>query len=254
MKNKTLKKKLSLVTFALLCMLWMSISALASGYTGQLDSVDHNSITGWACDYSRINEAVSVELQIFSQESNELVKTFTVSANETRSDFTDNLGQVGHGFNCQVNWAEFEEGYYNIKAYVLADGQKSQISDDNHCTVFTGDFERGPGIESSAIALSKTGDAGKPLGTFQTTGYCNCSICSSGHNLTYSGTVPKANHTISADLNVLPLGSKVLINGIIYTVEDKGSSVVGNKIDIYYDDHDEASSHGLQTVEVYLVE
>ena len=92
------------------------------------------------------------------------------------------------------------------------------------------------------------------LGMFKTSGYCNCEKCSSGCELTYSGTVPQEDHTISADITKLPIGTKVMIEDIIYTVEDVGSSVSGNKIDIYYDTHEEAWNHGIQEVEVFLVE
>ncbi len=44
-----------------------------------------------------------------------------------------------------------------------------------------------------------------------------------------------------------------MIDGIIYTVEDIGSSVVGRKIDIYYNTHEEASDHGMQEKEVFAV-
>ena len=37
-----------------------------------------------------------------------------------------------------------------------------------------------------------------------------------------------------------------MIDGIIYTVEDIGSEVKGNKIDIYYATHEEALDHGVQ--------
>lgn len=115
--------------------------------------------------------------------------------------------------------------------------------------------EIGPGIpdkeENEEPEAPKAGDS---LGLFTTSGYCNCEKCSKGHSLTYAGTVPLAQHTISADLNILPLGTKVLINGTVYTVEDKGSGVNGNEIDIYYDNHDDAWDHGLQTAEVFLAE
>ena len=94
---------------------------------------------------------------------------------------------------------------------------------------------------------------GASLGMFTTTGYCNCSKCSGGHNLTYSGTVPTANHTVSADLNKFPIGTKLMINGVIYTVEDKGSGVHGNLVDIYFDSHEQALAHGLRTAEVFAV-
>ena len=89
------------------------------------------------------------------------------------------------------------------------------------------------------------------IGNFKLTGYCGCSRCGGGQ-ATYSGTTPRAKHTIAADLSVLPIGTKVIIEGTsgptvhnfdgIYDVEDKGSGVNGNHIDIYFDTHEEARS------------
>lgn len=105
-----------------------------------------------------------------------------------------------------------------------------------------------PGAHSST-----NGKKGTSLGMFTTTGYCNCSECSGDHKLTYSGTVPQAAHTISADLSIYPIGTKLMIDDVIYTVEDMGSHVNGNWIDIYYDNHDAAEAHGMKTQEVFSV-
>lgn len=112
-----------------------------------------------------------------------------------------------------------------------------------------------PRIETTApdAVSSTSGKKGVSLGMFTTTGYCNCEKCSGGHNLTYSGTVPQAAHTISADLSIYPIGTKLMIDDVIYTVEDMGSSVNGNWIDIYYSSHDEAVAHGMNTQEVFTV-
>lgn len=114
--------------------------------------------------------------------------------------------------------------------------------------------EIGPGIIKAEEPKAPEPVAEKSLGMYTTTGYCNCKKCSSGSGLTYSGTTPQANHTISADISILPLGTKVRINDIIYTVEDIGSSVKNNKLDIYYATHKEASAHGRSQAEVFLVE
>lgn len=112
----------------------------------------------------------------------------------------------------------------------------------------------GPGVSKVAEPTEPSElMEGDSLGIFKTTGYCNCSQCSKGSGLTYSGTTPQANHTISADLSILPLGTKVKINDIIYTVEDMGGGVDGHKIDIYYSSHEEALAHGLSSVEVFLI-
>lgn len=109
--------------------------------------------------------------------------------------------------------------------------------------------------ESAAVTLPgiETGEPDEYLGVFRVSGYCNCEKCSGGHTLTYSGTVPTACHTIAADLEHYPIGTKLLIDGIVYTVEDKGSSVTDNWLDIFFATHEEALAFGLKNMDVYTV-
>jgi len=110
-----------------------------------------------------------------------------------------------------------------------------------------------PASPDAAAEDPASAHRGESLGMFTTTGYCSCEKCSGGYGLTYSGTVPQANHTISADLNLYPIGTRLMIGDVIYTVEDMGSAVKGNWIDIYYASHEEAVAHGKQTQEVFAV-
>lgn len=115
--------------------------------------------------------------------------------------------------------------------------------------------EAAESLESdSEEETENSGRQGASLGMHITTGYCTCELCCSGSGLTYSGTVPKANHTISADLELYPIGTRLMIDGTIYTVEDMGSSVQDYMIDIYYDNHEDAVAHGMKTQEVFAVE
>ena len=93
------------------------------------------------------------------------------------------------------------------------------------------------------------GEKGTYLGTFTTTGYSNPDGSASA-----DGTMPRAQHTVSADWNVLPPGTRIRFgdSDIIYTVEDTG--VHGNWVDVYYPTHSEAWSHGLKYKEVYRVD
>lgn len=92
------------------------------------------------------------------------------------------------------------------------------------------------------------------LGTFKTTGYCPCKSCSAGWGRnTCTGAVASAHHTIAVDPRVIPYGTKVMINGVIYTAEDKGGGVKGHHIDIFYDTHAETRNHGIQNAEVFLL-
>ena len=70
---------------------------------------------------------------------------------------------------------------------------------------------------------------------------------------TKSGTIPQAGHTISADLRVFPLGTKLRINGVVYTVEDSGSGIRGNKLDIFFNSHSQALQYGKRSADVYIV-
>lgn len=93
----------------------------------------------------------------------------------------------------------------------------------------------------------------KYLGTFKVTGYCKCSSCCGKSNgITASGTVAKAGRTIAADTSKLPFGTKVVIDGHTYTVEDRGGAINGNKIDMFFDSHSQALQWGVRYCEVYV--
>ena len=94
------------------------------------------------------------------------------------------------------------------------------------------------------------------LGEFQVTGYCSCSLCcgEKEEKLTKSETVPKAAHTIAADPSVIPLGTRIVIDGVSYVVEDTGKAIKGKQLDIYFDTHEEADRYGRKEKNVYLEE
>ena len=68
---------------------------------------------------------------------------------------------------------------------------------------------------------------------------------------------PTANHTIAVDASnpFVPIGTKVVMNGVEYTVEDTGAFArYGVQFDVYYDNHAAASAHGHQTWEAYIAD
>lgn len=73
------------------------------------------------------------------------------------------------------------------------------------------------------------------------------------------GTKPKRNpngySTIAVDPNVIPIGTKVYVEGYGYAVaEDIGSSIKGNRIDVYLTTKKDCMNWGVRTVIVHLVE
>lgn len=95
----------------------------------------------------------------------------------------------------------------------------------------------------------------KPLGEFKLTAYCNCKKCCGkwAGGPTASGKMPKQGRTIAVDPKVIPLGSKVVINGITYIAEDTGSAIKNKRIDVYFDSHKEALNFGVKYADVYVV-
>lgn len=95
----------------------------------------------------------------------------------------------------------------------------------------------------------------KSLGTFSSTAYCGCTICCgpNAKGITATGTRVKAGRTIAVDPKVIPLGSKVLVNGKQYIAEDTGSAIKGNIVDVYFDDHNTALAWGRKNVDVQII-
>lgn len=218
------------MSMTLLGSLFLTITSLAAEPKGALTSVTDARITGWVWDEGQDGKTVLAGYK--------------------------ELGKVTH---------QIEDCAATGGTKVLLSG----TADHAPLPANTKDTQKpaeeiGPGIpkkekppkpEEPQKAASPSGyKKGKSLGIFKTTAYCPCKNCSGGNGLTYSGTVPQANHTISADISVLPIGTKVMIGDTVYTVEDIGGGVKGNTIDIFFNTHQEALNYGVQKREVFSVE
>lgn len=103
------------------------------------------------------------------------------------------------------------------------------------------------------VATPKTSNK-KDLGSFKVTAYCHCvRCCGKSDGITASGTKVKQGRTIAVDPKIIPLGSKVEINGHTYIAEDIGGAVKGNHIDLYFNSHEEALKWGVQYKNIKLV-
>lgn len=70
-------------------------------------------------------------------------------------------------------------------------------------------------------------------------------------NRTATGTVPEEGRTVAVDPEIIPLGSRLAINGQGgYIAEDTGGAIKGNRIDIYMLEREAALYWGRQPVEV----
>lgn len=91
------------------------------------------------------------------------------------------------------------------------------------------------------------------LGEYRISAYCPCKkCCLKSDGITASGTQATAGRT--AAMNGVPFGTKIVIDGHEYTVEDRGGGLGSKIIDIYFDTHEEALNSGLWVMrEVFQV-
>ncbi|MPN34235.1 Cell wall-binding protein YocH [bioreactor metagenome] len=73
------------------------------------------------------------------------------------------------------------------------------------------------------------------------------------NNLTYvGGTVKKG--VVAVDPRVIPMGTKLWVEGYGQAVaEDQGSAIKGNRIDLAFNDRQDALDYGIQKVKVYVL-
>ena len=88
---------------------------------------------------------------------------------------------------------------------------------------------------------------------FKITAYCPCAkCCGKQTGITASGTRATAGRTIAAS-GQYAFGTKLLINGNVYTVEDRGGAIKGNKIDIYMNSKQECINWGRRTIDIQIL-
>lgn len=108
-------------------------------------------------------------------------------------------------------------------------------------------------VTSRSTSTRTSGTSGKS-GIYKVTAYCACmQCCGKTNGITASGTHATANRTIATP-STFAFGTKVLINGVTYTVEDRGGAIQGNRIDIYMNSHSEALRFGVRYLYVEVLD
>ncbi|MEE0954282.1 MAG: hypothetical protein U0L49_00545 [Eubacterium sp.] len=107
--------------------------------------------------------------------------------------------------------------------------------------------------EQPAEEPAQSSSNGTYLGHWVLTGYCPCSICCGAYSaykgLTASGAYATPGVTVA--MYGVPFGTKLSINGHVYTVQDRGTPY--GHVDVYFATHAEACAFGRQYADVYQV-
>ena len=164
-----------------------------------------------------------------------------------------------------VTWQNTDNGApvsnYNDTLMVFmvlyANGQAGYVMDDTGKKNLKKVFDEMNYLDTASSAVEK--QVGDSIGKVMVTAYCPCSQCCGpyANGITASGKTAKPKHTIAVDAYnpIVPMGTKVVIEGVVYTVEDTGNlNHYGNDFDIFYASHAETSQWGRRKVEAFLAE
>ena len=189
--------------------------------------------------YAPITEKIVVEQVVIPYE------TITKNTTNTSTDTTNKVVQEGKD--------GLKEVTYKVKYQNDVEIEKSVISE----VVVQEPVDKIVQVQKKVTSRSSTlprVSSNSTGGTvYKITAYCPCSkCCGKTSGRTASGTTATAGRTVAAS-SKFAFGTKLNIGGHVYTVEDRGGAINGNKIDIFVNTHAEALQWGVRYLSVSVV-
>ena len=191
-------------------------------------------------NYAPITEKIVVEQVVIPYE------TITKNTTGTSTETTNKVVQEGKD--------GLKEVTYKVKYQNDVEIEKSVISEVVVQEPVNKIVQVQKKATSRSSTLPRTSSTSSTGGTvYKITAYCPCSKCCGKTNgRTASGTKATAGRTVAAS-SKFAFGTKLNIGGHIYTVEDRGGAINGNKIDIFVNSHAEALQWGVRYLNVNVV-
>lgn len=200
-----------------------------------------------------LNSYAPITEKIVTEQVEIPYQTITKNGANTSNDTTSKVIQKGKNGLKKV--------VYKVKYQNDIEIEKIQLSE----TIITEPVNKIIQISKNVTSRSSTTDRTTTVNTattsektaatkvYKVTAYCSCSkCCGKSNGLTAMGTKATAGRTVAAS-SQFAFGTQLNINGHTYTVEDRGGSVSGNKIDIYVNSHAEALAWGVRYLPVSIV-
>ena len=190
-------------------------------------------------NYAPITEKIVVEQVVIPYE------TITKNTTNTSTDTTNKVVQEGKD--------GLKEVTYKVKYQNDVEIEKSVISEVVVQEPVNKIVQVQKKVTSRSSILPRTSGASTGGTVYKITAYCPCSKCCGKTNgRTASGTTATAGRTVAAS-SKFAFGTKLNIGGHVYTVEDRGGAINGNKIDIFVNSHAEALQWGVRYLNVSVV-
>ena len=237
------KKTFRIILIALMVIL-LFVSMLQSCSTMVTGSLSAVTASSWPADDAEITAAdlyytkLEAELQ---QQIDNIESTYS-----GYDEYNYNIGEIGHDPVVLISYLCAKYGDFTFNQV------KSELD-----TLFALQYRLTVQTTSEERTVTRTLSVGDAIGTVVTSAYCPCEICCGqwAGGPTASGVYPTENHTIAVDAYnpLVPIGTKILMNGTVYTVEDTGNlNRYGVDFDVFFDDHDTAWAWGHKSFTAYF--
>jgi 3D (Asp-Asp-Asp) domain-containing protein len=167
--------------------------------------------------------------------------------------------QVQKALNSKGYWCGSADGIFGAKTYqgVISFQKDAKLAVDG---IVGPNTRQALGLSvntTSGSTPSRSGSAtssGKVL-TMVATAYDGCYECNKpwyGYP-SYIG-LPLARGIVAVDPKVIPMGTKLYVEGYGNAIAaDQGNAIKGNRIDLYFDTHQQALNYGMKTVKVTIL-
>ncbi len=150
-----------------------------------------------------------------------------------------------------ANLAKYEENKAKEAAALLAQQRQSTFSYSGEVPL-TAVFNADGTITTSSGTYTIVGEI-----TMEASAYCPCTICCGEYASGYTadGSKATAGYTVATSSDYA-FGTLFFIPYFdrVFEVEDRGGAIVDNRIDIYFDTHEEALQFGRKTITVFIIE
>lgn len=232
--------KVFLVLLLLVGLIVTQLQSCSTLLTGSLTTI---TATSWPSDDKEISKAEAYYVELECKLQKKIYDTET--SHPGSAEYNYELDEIGHDPSVLISYLSAKYGGFTFHEV------KSEIE-----RIFNLQYKLDVDTHSENKTTTVKVRKGQSLGNVVTSGYCNCSICCGrwAGGATASGVMPRANHTIAVDASTptVPMGTEIIMNGVLYKVEDTGNFTrYGVDFDVYYDSHSAASAHGHKTWEAF---
>ena len=161
----------------------------------------------------------------------------------------------------------FKIGLFTITLGMVLVGASFALADDKAVAegiILPEELNETTAILTPSVAIAENEPTTQPEEWIDAvaTAYCPCEICCGkwalnrpdGIVYTASGAIAEEGVTIAADWSVYSPGTILYIEGIgERTVQDRGGAISGQKIDVFFNNHEDALRFGRQEVRIKVI-